>query len=93
MRRSYRSQAAIILDLLEALSAHGVLGPSRLTQEVNLPHVRLREYLSHLLERGVIREVEVEGSRTGYELTEDGFRLLVELRRMKRLFDSLGLRL
>ncbi len=64
-----------------------------MTQEVNLPHVRLKEYLSHLLEKGVIREVEVEGGRTAYELTEEGFKLLVELRRMRKLFDSLGLRL
>ncbi len=87
MRRKYRSQAAIVCDILEAISSKPGIAPSRLSQEVNVPYTRLVEYLELLKEKGLIFDDK------GLNLTEEGFKILVEMRRIRRIFSSLGLKL
>ena len=87
MRRKYRSQAAIICDILEALSSKPGIAPTRLSQEVNVPYTRLTGYLKLLKEKGLIFEDK------GLYLTEEGFKMLVEMRRVRKIFSSLGLKL
>ncbi len=89
MRRKYRSQAAIVMDILEAVSANPGIAPTRLGQEVNVPYSRLTEYLKLLKVKGLIHEEE----RGGLYLTEEGFKYLIEMRRFRRIFSSLGLML
>ncbi len=89
MRRKYRSQAAIVMDMLEAVAANPGIAPTRLGQEVNVPYSRLVEYLRLLREKGLI----YEGEKGGLHLTEEGFRYLTEMRRFRRIFSSLGLML
>ncbi len=89
MRRKYRSQAAIVMDMLEAISANPGIAPTRLGQEVNVPYSRLTEYLRLLREKGLI----YEGEKGGLYLSEEGFRYLTEMRRFRRIFSSLGLML
>ncbi len=48
MRRKYRSQAAIVADMLEAISNNPGIAPTRLGQEANVPYSRLTEYLKLL---------------------------------------------
>jgi len=89
LRRKYRSQAAIIMDMLEAVSAHPGIAPTRLGQEANIPYSRLTEYLKLLREKGLI----YEGEKGGLYLSEEGLRYLIEMRRFRRIFSSLGLML
>ncbi len=89
MRKKYRSQAAIVMDILEALSANPRIAPTRLGQEVNVPYSRLVDYLRLLRDKGLISD----GEKGGLHLTEEGFRYLTEMRRFRRIFSSLGLML
>lgn len=86
MRRKYRSQAAIIADMLEAISRNPGIAPTRLGQEANVPYSRLTQYLKILEEKNL---VTVEDG--GLYITENGLRFLNEVRRLKSLFSSLGL--
>ena len=86
MRRKYRSQAAIVADMLEAISRNPGIAPTRLGQEANVPYSRLTQYLKILEEKNL---VTVEDG--GLYITENGLRFLNEVRRLKSLFSSLGL--
>ncbi|RLG43739.1 MAG: hypothetical protein DRN78_01275 [Thermoproteota archaeon] len=86
MRRKYRSQAAIIADMLEAISRNPGIAPTRLGQKANVPYSRLTQYLKILEEKNL---VTVEDG--GLYITENGLRFLNEVRRLKSLFSSLGL--
>jgi len=88
MRRKYRSQAAIVADMLEAISNNPGIAPTRLGQEANVPYSRLTEYLKLLEAKGLIMEED-----GGLYITEDGLRFLAEMRRFRRIFTSLGLML
>ncbi|MDK2384046.1 MAG: winged helix-turn-helix domain-containing protein [Candidatus Korarchaeota archaeon] len=89
MRRKYRSQAAIVMDVLEAISAKPGIAPTRLSQEVNVPYSRLTEYLRLLMEKGLVYEEE----KGELHLSEKGFKYLIEMRRFRKIFSSLGLML
>jgi len=86
LRRKYRSQAAIIADMLEAISRNPGIAPTRLGQEANVPYSRLTQYLKILEEKNL---VTVEDG--GLYITENGLRFLNEVRRLESLFSSLGL--
>ena len=88
-RKKYRSQAGIILDILEALERNGPLNVTRLMYHANLPYNRLRETLAKLLEQGLV--VECEEAR--YRLTQKGREALQKLREVRGLLESLGYKL
>ncbi len=88
-RRKYRSQAGIILDILEALERNGPLNVTRLMYYANLPYGRLRETLSKLLEQGLVSECE----EARYCLTRKGREALQKLREVRGLLESLGYKL
>ena len=85
-RKKYRSQAGIILDILDALERNGPLNITRLMYYANLPYGRLRETLSRLLEQGLI----VECDESKYCLTQEGKKALQKLREVRGLLESLG---
>lgn len=86
MRRKYRSQAAIVADMLEAISRNPGIAPTRLGQEVNVPYSRLTQYLKILEKKNLVTVGEY-----GLYITENGLRFLSEVKRLKKLFSSLGL--
>jgi len=92
LRRKYRSQAAIIRDILKVIWEKGKVKPSRLACYANLPYDRLQKYLEILESKGCVRK-EVSNGDQWYILTETGFRILKELNRLQKIFESLGLKL
>ncbi len=88
-RKKYRSQAGIILDILEALSEKGPLPPTRLMYAANLPYNRLKEVLARLESKSLVG-VDEEGR---YYLTEKGAEALKRLREARILIEHLGYKL
>jgi predicted transcriptional regulator len=80
----------IVMDVLEALAKHGGEPASRIAMYANLPYDRLSRILEHLVSKGLVERVNSE-DRIVYRLTEKGYRLLNELRRLKRLLRDFGL--
>jgi len=56
----------------------------------NIPYDRLKPYLDKLVNEGYIRMINEE-NKSYYEITEKGYKLLNELRVLKKIFEKLGL--
>jgi len=89
VRRKYRSQAGIVLDILEALAAEGPMPATRLTYYANLPYDRLKIILESLVEEGLVERDE----NRYYRITEKGLEALKTLRETRKLLESMGFRL
>jgi len=88
-----RSEAAMVLDVLEALVDNGgSMLMTRLSQAANLSYAKLVELMVKLESRGVVKVVNSEGRREVY-ITGRGLELLRELRRLKRILDDLNINL
>ena len=85
-----RSRAEIILDILEAVEGEPMVTPTRLATITNMPYDRLAPIVEHLQSRGVIEAVE-DGRTRRLVLTRRGYKLLQELRRLKRILRDFGL--
>ncbi len=90
MGRQRRSRSEIIFDILEALSVEEGIPPTRLATIANLPYDRLQPILWELVEKGLV-EASKNGRSTRLSLTPKGFRLLKELRRIKKILLDFGL--
>jgi predicted transcriptional regulator len=90
VRRKYRSQASIILDVLEAMNMDVRI--TEIMTKANLPYDRLKEILNHLLEKKLV-EARKLGDSNLYSITLEGMKVRNELRKLRRLFDELGLTL
>lgn len=90
MGRQRRSRTEILLDVLEAVASEDGLTPTRLSTKANLPYDRLQPLLELLLSRRVI-EAREDGRSTRLTLTAKGYRLLEELRRLRRVLRDFGL--
>ncbi len=88
--RKKRSRIEIIMDVLEALARHGDEPASRVAMRANLAYDRLSKILEDLASRGLVERVN-DGDRVVYRLTERGYALLNELRRLRRLLRDFGL--
>ncbi len=93
MRRKYRSQTGIILDILEALEQQS-LPATRLATKTNLPYDRLQVTINKLYEQGLVDKVSIKGERaTYYTITREGYKALEKLRETKRLLEAMGYKL
>ena len=87
--KRYRSRLRIVADILSIIASEGRAGPTRIMYGANLSHERLVKYLRDLVQRGLVKEVELEG-RVAYELTDKGAELLPELRRLLEFARAFG---
>lgn len=86
-----RDRVEVVISVLEAIQKESNRAkPTHVMYKANLSHGLLKSYFSELKEKGVIVENK-EGDKTFISLTEDGIRLLSELRKMKRFMESFGL--
>ncbi len=90
--KPYRSHTRLMRDLLGALEAEADIPVTRLLFVANMSHVRLMDYLAEARGRGWIEE-RGDGSRRTWRATDDGRRVLRELRRMEEALLDFGLAL
>jgi len=87
-----RSEAAIVLDILESLVSNGgAMNMTRLSQEANLSYQKLLIIISKLASNGIVEIVD-RGGRREVAVTPKGRVLLKELRRLRRLLDDLDIK-
>ncbi len=84
-----RSKLLIVMEILEILSREDI-APTRLATLVNMPYDRLIKLLRELESRKLIEIVDGDHSKIAV-LTDRGFRLLEELRRIKNILNEYGL--
>ena len=90
-----RSRSEIIFDILTLIQRKGTkVKPTHILYGANLSHDRLKKYLDELEEKQLIEQYEEtkkKKTKTFYKLTEKGFNLINELRRMKEIEEAFGL--
>ena len=80
---SRRSRTQVIIDILTEASEGA--NKTRIMYRANLNFLRFKRYLSELLGKGLIAEVNNPGSgKVTYEVTEEGKALLEVLKKAER---------
>jgi len=91
MNEKRRGKLEIIADILRSMQKkEGKIKPTHLLYKSNLSHAKLKEYLTMLLEKGMIEEKLVKG-RKMYFIKEQGYKFLLEFERIKEFSESFGL--
>jgi predicted transcriptional regulator len=86
-----RGRMDIIADILRSIQEKGgKIKPTHLLYKSNLSHVKLKEYLNALRDKGMIEENMVKG-RKYILMKEQGHKFLLEYDRIKEFSDSFGL--
>ena len=86
-----RDKIQIIQDILTAIQKKGgKIKPTHLLYKANLSHQRMKKYLSELLEKGMIEELDEKGNKF-YKITEKGNKFVAEYGRIKEFTESFGL--
>lgn len=90
MKGPYRSRSRLVLDLLAAIQAEGPAGVTRLLVLANLTHEKFGELIGSFEAKGWVRGARV-GERAEWTLTDEGRRVLAELRRIDAAMQDYGL--
>jgi len=89
MSRRKRSKLLIVMNILEALAEKDI-APTRLSVIANMPYDRLVKLLKELEAQKLIEIVDTGRSKV-VKLTSKGYKLLNELRKIKKILDEYGL--
>jgi len=87
-----RSKSDIIMDMLMAIQrAGGEIKPTHLLYKSNLSYNKMQEYLAELEESSLIKIKEFD-ERKKVHITDKGHFYVSELRKARKLAESVGLR-
>ncbi len=91
-KRAYRSKMRILADMMRTIQSEGEegAGPTKILYSANLSHDRLTQYLEELVDKELIREIDVGGNRV-YVLTEKGREFLREFVKMEKFSEAFGI--
>ena len=86
-----REKLEIVNDILLAIqNKGGTIKPTHLLYKSNLSHKKMMEYLSELMERGIVSEVTEKGKKM-YAINQEGFNFIAQYKKIKEFSDSFGL--
>jgi predicted transcriptional regulator len=86
-----RGKLEIIKDMLEVIKRKGnSIKPTPLLRQSNLSSARFKEYLTEIIEKGFVREIEKEGEKF-ISLTDKGFKFLDKYRTIVEFIDEFEL--
>jgi len=85
-----REKLEIIKDILEAIRAKGgTIKPTHLLYKSNLSHDSMKRYVSELMNKGMVDEVEEKKSKK-YIITDQGLKFLTQYQQIREFTDSFG---
>ena len=85
-----REKLDIIRDILEAIrDKGGTIKPTHLLYKSNLSHDSMKRYVSDLMEREMVEEVELKKNKR-YSITDKGLKFLSDYKQIKEFTDSFG---
>jgi len=91
MAAKRRSKIEIIGDILFLMQRKGgKVKPTHILYGGNLSHDRLKIYIDELLIKQLIEEIE-EDEKKFYRITDNGLKLVEELRKIKNVTEAFGL--
>ena len=87
-----RDKIQIIFDILTAIQKKGgKIKPTHLLYKANLSHQRMKKYLSELLEKQMIDEIEEKDGNKFYIITQKGNQFIAEFGKIRQFTESFGL--
>ncbi|EQD39756.1 hypothetical protein B2A_11114 [mine drainage metagenome] len=93
--RTYRTEIAILLEILRAMDAdEGTL--ASISRRVNVPYGRLEEYADELCRRKLAEAVSGDESSdraTRYRVTDEGRKFMTEARQFEWFLHAYGMHL
>ncbi len=87
-----RSRLRIYADILRVIEEEGDALPTHILYKANLSHERLTSYMADLEERGLVIQVRQSDTKA-YRLTQEGRRLLRQLRKAEAFLSGFGISL
>jgi predicted transcriptional regulator len=85
-----REKLDIIKDILEAIrDKGGIIKPTHLLYKSNLSHDSMKRYVSELMDKGMLEEVE-DKSIKKFSITDKGLKFLSDYKQVKEFTDSFG---
>ena len=86
-----RERLDLMYDILLVVRQNrGKIGPTRLLYASNLSSLMFKEYMSELLEKQFILEIDTKGKKT-YELTDKGNEFINKYKEIKSVIENFGL--
>ncbi|MBO8180138.1 MAG: winged helix-turn-helix transcriptional regulator [Archaeoglobus sp.] len=87
-----RDRLEIIHDILSIIRKHGnSILPTPLLRYSNLSTQNFNRYMSELIEKGLVREIQDENGRRYYTLTDKGFKFLEKYQKIREFIEEFGL--
>ena len=87
-----RDKIQIIFDILTAIQKKGgKIKPTHLLYKANLSHQRMKKYLSELLDKTMIEEIDEKVGNKFYIITQKGNQFIAEFDKIKQFTESFGL--
>ena len=75
--KAYRARHQIIAEMLDVINESDAgAAPTSIMYKAFLSHAQLKEYLSFLLDNGIIEEIPHGNEKLVYKVTEKGIRLM-----------------
>jgi predicted transcriptional regulator len=91
MSSKRRGKLEIIHDMLNSIQIKGgKIKPTHLLYKSNLSHSKMKEYLTELMAKEMIDEIEEKGKKM-FIMTDKGHEFLHEFERIREFSDSFGL--
>ncbi len=84
MKKQKRTRIEIVIDILENIASQGSIVPTRLATSANMPYDRLLPIVEDLVDKKILTLRE-EGRSRYLEMTQKGYKLLRELKRLRKL--------
>jgi predicted transcriptional regulator len=86
-----RSKTQVFFDILNAIQKkNGKIKKTHIMYNANLTHERLEKYLETLLINGFLERTTVK-NETFYTITEQGFKFMTEIRKLKKMTEAFGI--
>gem|GEM_PF-1896706 len=84
MKKHKRTRVEIVIDVLENVASYGPIVPTRLATSANMPYDRLLPIVEDLVSKKIL-SVREEGRSRYLEMTPKGYKLLRELKKLRKL--------
>lgn len=86
-----RNKLQVIYDILKVINdKNGKIKPTHILYKSNLSYIMMKDYLSELIEKGLIKEQSFNG-RKSYITTKKGIDYLEKFNMIQNFTDSFGL--